>query len=747
MSAANQSVLSVDVNEVPRAIARATKRDNVLYPLSAFFMLLGCFLIVMPHIYEFLELAELLALLGVITLYEGMVIATVVYIARRAPDSRDLPVLSFIELLFLLDATFTVNACLPVSSIGGPITVVVALAFAYAKIVVMHRTSRVGVYGGVLPFVLPAMAFLYLFQVVFQGMRGSIGDERGISTYVVYLIAGALVFLLEFVETRRDGDDGRPAWLGPRWRRTVIGVTAAAVGMQLVGQSWVHQVPFDVVFLLPVALSVIVVWPRPRAVDGEKEWKTSERLRYSQMYRAAAIGVALAVGLLCASGMTWSWWRDGVFRGASPFRLSLVYASAMLIYLWRRERSGLFRDMAFVTLVLAVFGSHAKDMTKGLLSAHSGTIAAYAYVAGMWLALKRSHRRVVIALTPLLAMLCAHVAQGRHGIDGDLEFFRYWPVAAFAAGLLLKSRDRGLRFTLAAVMFIAGVAAFDVDSVNGTLYAGVVLVTLLAAALYERRAYGVVAGVYALACVGRAYALVMPSSASAWGAIAIVMAFVLFAVGIQVTRSRLTRREADTDDMPRIVPVSTPDIVLRFMAAVGVIGLLLAAVPPMGCRHGGSAGNETSAIAGCVVVLVGQATFHKTDFYGIGQLVYANARDGKGLGDLRQLPDGTEVGLIDRSLSLAVPGGTPKGGYVFTLLDGSVDGGPYDPSVEFAVCAVPAVYDRSGRNMFVMDTGGTVYQAEARSIYPDLRVGQPVEHLRLYPSQEELRTKWIAVGQ
>jgi len=157
------------------------------------------------------------------------------------------------------------------------------------------------------------------------------------------------------------------------------------------------------------------------------------------------------------------------------------------------------------------------------------------------------------------------------------------------------------------------------------------------------------------------------------------------------------------------------------------------------------ASNETSAVASFMVVLAGQATFHKVDFYKKGALVYANKRDGAGIYDLYQLPNGTDVRLIDRSLAMAFKG-QPKAGYLFADLTRDGEGAEYDPMIEFAMCAVPAAYESGGRNIFVMDTGGTLYQTYARTVFPTIQPGDRVPFLTKYPSAEELATKWIAIG-
>jgi hypothetical protein len=102
--------------------------------------------------------------------------------------------------------------------------------------------------------------------------------------------------------------------------------------------------------------------------------------------------------------------------------------------------------------------------------------------------------------------------------------------------------------------------------------------------------------------------------------------------------------------------------------------------------------------------------------------------------------------LIDHALAMAFKG-IPKAGYLFFDIARDGNGQEYDPAIEFAVCAVPAQYDRGGRNIFIMDVSGTVYQADARKIFPLVRTGGRVQKLRKFPSARELEMKWRPVGE
>ena len=188
---------------------------------------------------------------------------------------------------------------------------------------------------------------------------------------------------------------------------------------------------------------------------------------------------------------------------------------------------------------------------------------------------------------------------------------------------------------------------------------------------------------------------------------------------------------------------------IELMIVVAIIAVIAAiAIPNL--VESRIASNETSAVASSVVMLAGQATFHKTDFYSGGILQYASSTADatgvtpRGVVDLYQVGAGGRVlSLIDASLATSwadagtLPAtGSAKAGYVFDDIDNNVDGDAYDPQIEFGVWFFPDSYDRSGRNMFIMDVGGTVYQWDAATeaaAIPDAD----------YP---DVSTNWIAVG-
>ena len=145
-------------------------------------------------------------------------------------------------------------------------------------------------------------------------------------------------------------------------------------------------------------------------------------------------------------------------------------------------------------------------------------------------------------------------------------------------------------------------------------------------------------------------------------------------------------------------------------AVVGTVAIVL--ILPQPGSMGGC--NEAAAVSALRTYLSAQNQFCRVDHYGTGQLVYANPTDGVGFPDLYAIggpgSDGRQLKLIDFAFARATPSGTSRAGYLFCDIIGRAGVGPYDYTKECGLCAFPAEYNVTGRNTFIIDETGIVYQ-------------------------------------
>jgi prepilin-type N-terminal cleavage/methylation domain-containing protein len=167
---------------------------------------------------------------------------------------------------------------------------------------------------------------------------------------------------------------------------------------------------------------------------------------------------------------------------------------------------------------------------------------------------------------------------------------------------------------------------------------------------------------------------------------------------------------------------------IELMIVVAIIAVIAAmAIPNIVSSRISS--NEVATVAALRTYVAAQNQFCRTDFYVAGSFEYANKARGSGFPDLYQIggpgSGGTLLKMIDLSFAQAIPGGPPRSGYVFD----DIEYGDY--SVNCGLAAAPREYGRSGRNIFVVDITGTVYQGRASesdsdtppTSYPDISSG------------------------
>jgi hypothetical protein len=136
--------------------------------------------------------------------------------------------------------------------------------------------------------------------------------------------------------------------------------------------------------------------------------------------------------------------------------------------------------------------------------------------------------------------------------------------------------------------------------------------------------------------------------------------------------------------------------------------------------------NETDVVKLCHDYCRAQHTYSGTDYNMDGRLEYAQS-----LKDLYHTaplsPDGT---LIPERLAKAEgASGKPYKGFLFRVLTGqgsSASGGSRSYIVDnrmilgYGLLAYPALYDRTGRNTFIVNNSGTIYQKDQGESTPDI---------------------------
>jgi type II secretory pathway pseudopilin PulG len=162
------------------------------------------------------------------------------------------------------------------------------------------------------------------------------------------------------------------------------------------------------------------------------------------------------------------------------------------------------------------------------------------------------------------------------------------------------------------------------------------------------------------------------------------------------------------------------------MIVVAIIAIIAAIAIPNLLRSR-MAANETAAVASCKAFATAENIYRRTDYNKDGVLEYAQKLSGAN--SLYENTAGAgDIALIDRSFALAegapLSTAVPKAGYVFVVLTAQgagASGGAKSymagthMTMGFAVAATSNQYDSVGRNTFVMNFTGTIYQKDQGS--------------------------------
>ena len=180
-------------------------------------------------------------------------------------------------------------------------------------------------------------------------------------------------------------------------------------------------------------------------------------------------------------------------------------------------------------------------------------------------------------------------------------------------------------------------------------------------------------------------------------------------------------------------PVETADMntprgftLIELMIVIAIIAIIAAVAIPSLLRSRMTA-NETAAIASCRAFSEAEEIFHRSDYDGDGVLEYTTKMSGN-FSLLETVAGTDDLTLIDKAFAMAEgdPGAVTsnRAGYVFTILtsQGAAAAGGTKVYINsgnmiygFAMSALPAAYDGTGRNNFMINNSGTTYQADLGS--------------------------------
>jgi hypothetical protein len=312
-------------------------KGNPFYFGSAAAMLAGCYILSKALALEPGRLGKLLVLMGVVQLYEWMLVGAGVFLVSAKRGPRDGLTLLVLESVFLLDATLLANECATVDLRAGTFAAAVTLGMAVAKL--WYVAER-------LPKVLSSRAALLLgapvaLVLAMPVVAAHLASLRALNPVALYACSWAMLALpllrrAQLAELRKDGRKEGNVW-------TAL-PTISVVG-HLMAVAWVHDVTFAPALFAPLLLGFAFT-------REEESWYHS--LTLTLVAALLSAGQAETLGFYA--------WGTTV----TPVRLVFLVAGVGLAVIgWERRSRGLLATGA----AMATLGVLGDEGVKTIVSA------------------------------------------------------------------------------------------------------------------------------------------------------------------------------------------------------------------------------------------------------------------------------------------------------------------------------------------------------------------------------------------
>jgi len=323
----------VDVDPSPERRPRVG--HNPFYLLSVACLLAGVYLIT-SAIHDEDRLGPTLALLGVVELYQWLLVGLGVWLAQR-DGGRDAAQVAVLAIALACDAVLLQNEVSTASIPFGGVLAVVGAGLAAVKLTLLTRACRVRLSPSEWLTAGVAIVGTYALPLAFVALKHAKALEAGAAYLPWWLVAGALV---------------AAGWsLRPRGRLRVALVTVPVVmlGVHAWSMQYVYDFPTQPVVAAPFLLAAAALIARraPRASGA-------------RLACGLVVGWAVAVSLLQPGWMVVDVWRDGVVW--SPLRATLLAGAVVCGYGAVRMRSVGLVAAAAALLTVAALGATVRLM-------------------------------------------------------------------------------------------------------------------------------------------------------------------------------------------------------------------------------------------------------------------------------------------------------------------------------------------------------------------------------------------------
>ncbi len=306
------------------SLYRRIAKNNPFYLISAFCMLAGCYLLTEALDPSPERLDKMLVVLGILNIYEFLLIGLGIYLVYGKGLERDGRLLLFLAVLFLVDGTNLNTQCVAAYPVLGGMLSVVTLLFGVTKVGIIVYFLRLRLTHASKVFVGAQLAVLFITPGVFSWMLSynyaSDGKVPVTAMHVAWWIAGILVAVFPSRPLLRDDIGGKTTrqGVGLVLKALMIGPLVSII-VHLVVYCGVFDRQFYLCHLSPVLLGLAVYDLR---MNGSRERRWGGQLR-----PAGLIAVSILLSGFFPATMTHGlpFWEDDPV--ISPFRVTLLVAA------------------------------------------------------------------------------------------------------------------------------------------------------------------------------------------------------------------------------------------------------------------------------------------------------------------------------------------------------------------------------------------------------------------------------------
>jgi hypothetical protein len=333
---------------------------NPCYLLSGACMLIGCRLLISVLHTPAGDVKKLLLLLGIINLYELLLVILGLVLIKRIAFKRDGRILLALQALFLVDITFT-SGIISTIDLGSGIFINAALLILAAfKVSFILHNLKLPRAGRISFFITLQIALLLAIPLIYKWIAG---NRNGNLTPLVVYATWWLAALLPMLGLLLHRLPTRPRLLEPHGIERAMGILFITLPfisllVHLYSAAWVYDIDFVSAFAAPVLLGLALA---ANLLEGP-------RLQRYLIARLQLFSIAGAIWLSTDFPRQLLFYVNDGKIALTPLRLILIASALIFIYLIWRHDNLFYLWTALLCLTAAALGPTTSLIWHNLIS-------------------------------------------------------------------------------------------------------------------------------------------------------------------------------------------------------------------------------------------------------------------------------------------------------------------------------------------------------------------------------------------